>query len=67
METNDGHRVGVPALGRGLGRHPETQGQVIHGVDNDALVLVRVLGDATQARLAHVVAVEVLEREAAKL
>ncbi len=60
VEADDGHWVCVAALRRRLGRHPESQWQVRHGVGDDALVLVRVLRDPAQAGLDHVVSVEEL-------
>jgi hypothetical protein len=46
------------AVGGGPGRDTEAEGHVPHGVDDDALVLRRVLRDAPQAGFEHVVAVE---------
>ena len=60
MEGNGGHRIGVSTLRGRLGRGAEAERQVGHRVDDDALILRRVVGDAAEARLAHVVAVQEL-------
>ena len=60
MEANDAHRIGVSAIGRRPRRDPEPQRQIVHGVNHDALVLVRALRDPAQSGFQHVVSVEIL-------
>ena len=60
VEADHGHGVGVPALCRRPRGHAEAEGEVAHGVDDAALVLLRPLRDPAQAGLAGVVAVEEL-------
>ena len=45
-------------LGRRLGRHSETEGNISHREDNDTLVLRSALRDAAQSGFKHMVAVQ---------
>lgn len=60
MKGNNSHGIRVTTLARRLGRDAKTERQIGHGVDDHALVLVRVVRDASQARLEHIVTVEEL-------
>ena len=48
VEGDDVHGVSVAALGGRLGGNSEAQRQIIHAVDNDALILWSVLRDSAQ-------------------
>lgn len=60
MENNNSSWIGLPTFSSGLGRDAKAERHIRHGIDNDSSVAWRVLCYAPQARLEHVVAIQVL-------
>ena len=60
MKGDNSHGIRMSALGSRLGSNTKAERQIGHGIDNSALIFVRVVGDSSEAGFEHIVTVEEL-------